>query len=86
MKTVIITGATSGIGLETALKLTGKGYFVIGVGHSRENCDRAIEQILKRNPEAKTVYFSGELMQQRELKRVAQELERYLAENCNGEL
>jgi len=86
MKTVIITGATSGIGLETALKLTGKGYFVIGVGHSRENCDRAIEQILKRNPEAKTVYFSGELMQQRELKRVAQELERYLANNCNGEL
>ncbi len=86
MKTVIITGATSGIGLETALKLTLKGYFVIGVGHSRDNCDRAIEQIKQRNPKAKTVYFSGELMQQRELKRVADELEKYLAEHCGGEL
>ena len=86
MKTVIITGATSGIGLETALKLTHKGFFVIGVGHSKENCDKAMQQILQRNPKAKTVFFSGELMQQRELTRVTDELEKYLAEHCNGEL
>ena len=86
MKTVIITGATSGIGLETALKLTLKGYFVIGVGHSKENCDKAMQQLLQRNPKAKTVFFSGELMQQRELTRVADELEKYISEHCNGEI
>lgn len=86
MKTVIITGATSGIGLETALKLTLKGYFVIGVGHSKENCDKAMQQLLQRNPKAKTVFFSGELMQQRELTRVADELEKYVSEHCKGEI
>ena len=86
MKTVIITGATSGIGLETALKLTRKGYSVIGVGHSQSNCDKAKEQILAKNPKAKIIYFSAELMQQRELKRVADELEKYLSEHCNAEL
>lgn len=36
MKTVVITGATSGIGLETAKKLAKKGFRVLGVGRSTE--------------------------------------------------
>ena len=33
-KTVIITGATSGIGLEATRFLAGKGYCIFAVGHS----------------------------------------------------
>ena len=38
MKTVVITGATSGIGLETAKKLAQKGFRVLGVGRNGERC------------------------------------------------
>ena len=86
MKTVIITGATSGIGFETARKLVGKGYFVIGVGHSKANCDRAEKQIMAANPSGKIIYFIADLMQLTEVSRVADELEKYVASNCKGEI
>ncbi len=86
MKTVIITGATSGIGLETARILTRQGYFVIGIGHSKENCERAKENILSEKTDAKITYFLADLMQQREVLRVADEIAAYLHTNCNGEL
>ncbi|MDY7026845.1 MAG: SDR family NAD(P)-dependent oxidoreductase [Spirochaetota bacterium] len=44
-KTVIITGATSGIGLETARALLDAGMYVIGTGRSQEKCERAIQEL-----------------------------------------
>ena len=86
MKTIVITGATSGIGLETARVLTRKGYSVIGIGHSKTNCERAEANILSENPDAKITYFLADLMQQREVLRAAEEITAYLNTNCNGEL
>ncbi len=59
---------------------------MIGIGHSEANCEWAKENILSENPEAKIIYFLADLMQQREILRVAEEIAGYLNANCNGEL
>jgi NAD(P)-dependent dehydrogenase (short-subunit alcohol dehydrogenase family) len=85
MKTVIITGATSGIGLETARLLANRGYRVFGVGHSEKNCIRAEQVLLTENPNAQISFHSADLMQQRQVLRVAEELSTEL-DRTGGEL
>jgi len=86
MKTVVITGASSGIGLETARLLARLGYNVLGIGRSEANCNKAKELILSENTNAKVEYFLADLMQQREVNRVSEKINAYLNERCNGEL
>ncbi|MDY7027273.1 MAG: SDR family NAD(P)-dependent oxidoreductase [Spirochaetota bacterium] len=43
--TVCITGASSGIGFETAKALAGGGALVIGIGRSPEHCEEAARRI-----------------------------------------
>ena len=52
MKTIVITGASSGIGLETTRLLTRQGINILGVGHNEINCNRAKESIQSENPDA----------------------------------
>ncbi|NCU26471.1 SDR family NAD(P)-dependent oxidoreductase, partial [Candidatus Nomurabacteria bacterium] len=40
LKTVVVTGATSGIGLAVARVLAARGFYVIGVGSNQKSCDR----------------------------------------------
>jgi NAD(P)-dependent dehydrogenase (short-subunit alcohol dehydrogenase family) len=86
MKTVVITGATSGIGFAAAQLLARQGYRIIGVGHSCENCERARATVLTDAPGASVVYFTADLMQQREVNRVADEIGAYLSADCGGGL
>jgi NAD(P)-dependent dehydrogenase (short-subunit alcohol dehydrogenase family) len=86
MKTIVITGASSGIGLETARILTRKGFNVLGIGHSEVNCNRAKGSILSENPDADITYFLADLMQQREVIRVADEITLCLNQKSNGKL
>jgi len=85
MKTVIITGATSGIGLEIARLLCNRGYRVLGVGHSEKNCIRAEQELSAQNPNAQIAFYSADLMQQRQVLRVAEELSAEL-DRIGGEL
>ncbi|NMA65297.1 MAG: SDR family NAD(P)-dependent oxidoreductase [Clostridiaceae bacterium] len=86
MNTIVITGATSGIGFETARVLTQRGFNVLGVSRSEDNCNRAKERILSEKSDAKITFFVADLMQQREVIRVAEEIVLYLNEYCNREL
>ncbi len=69
-KTVLITGATGGIGFATARDLAGRGYTVILHGRNREKVEAAAASILERKADAqlKTVVADlGELSQVRQL-------------------
>jgi NAD(P)-dependent dehydrogenase (short-subunit alcohol dehydrogenase family) len=86
MNTIVITGATSGIGFETARILARQGFNVLGIGRCKVKCNQAKKNILLENPDAKISFFVADLMQQREVIRVADEIILYLDERCNGEL
>ena len=51
-KTCLVTGATSGIGFETALVLARRGARVIGVGRDPARCAAAVERIAAERREA----------------------------------
>ncbi len=68
-KTIVVTGATSGIGLATATELIRGGAAVIGVGRSAQRCAEA-----ERKPGA--TYLVADLTLQSEVRRVAAEIHR----------
>ena len=86
MKTVVITGATSGIGLETAKLLARGGFRVIGIGRSAARCEQAKQAIRTVSPLSEPMFFPADLLQQREVNRVAAELTEFITEHCGGEL
>ncbi len=86
MKTIVITGATSGIGFETAKLLAAKGFCIIGIGRNEMRCTRAKAAILAAVPDAEVTYFTADLMQQREVNHVAAVLTDYIISSCGGQL
>ncbi|MEA4812583.1 MAG: SDR family NAD(P)-dependent oxidoreductase [Anaerolineaceae bacterium] len=86
MKSIVITGASSGIGLETARVLVKEGYQVIGIGRDEQRCKKALEALLAESPSQKPLFFVGDLMQQREVLRLAYEVNGFLADKPDQEL
>lgn len=60
-KTVIVTGATAGIGFETARALAGKGAQVVIISRSPERCRMAAEQIKSDTGNAKVHFIAADL-------------------------
>ena len=85
-KAVVITGATSGIGFAIAKELAKAGYYVIGVGHSDENCKKAKSAILSMYPDSEITFYHADLMQLHEVIRVAELIRKDIETNCENKL
>ena len=86
MKTAVITGASSGIGLAALAELTQKGFRVIGIGRDQTRCEQVKQKILSDQPNASITFLCADLMQQREVERVATEISQILAEENENKL
>jgi NAD(P)-dependent dehydrogenase (short-subunit alcohol dehydrogenase family) len=80
-KTMVVTGATSGIGFATAERLVRLGAAVIGVGRSEERCREAQNRLLRSNPEAEVVYCVADLALQSQIRSLASEIREILDSN-----
>lgn len=79
-KTIVITGATSGIGLAMMEGLALKGYDLIGIGRSTERCDYQKERLHESFPDLRIEYLVADLSSQIEIRNLVIEIEDLLSE------
>jgi NAD(P)-dependent dehydrogenase (short-subunit alcohol dehydrogenase family) len=72
-KVCIVTGSSSGIGKETAAELAGMGATVIMLVRNRERGESAMQEILRRFPDAKLELLVADLSIVNEIRRAAAE-------------
>jgi NAD(P)-dependent dehydrogenase (short-subunit alcohol dehydrogenase family) len=86
LKTAVVTGATSGIGLAVCEKLASTGFSIIGVGRDGARCGAAEETLKNKFPGICAVYFTADLSRRSEVLRAGAEIKNYLERNFDGEL
>ena len=85
-KTILITGATSGIGRAAAEEMAARGWQVIGVGRNSEKCRQAEKEIKAFYPHARLNFLTADLSSQREINQLADEAGQFLDDRCGGRL
>lgn len=73
-KLCVVTGATSGIGLETARGLARQGAEVVLVGRDRAKTGRAVETIRSETGNIAVAYALADLSSQQQIRHLAEEL------------
>ena len=85
-KTLVVTGATSGIGLATAIGLAQKGAQVIGVGRSKTRCSEAEAFIKTAVPDSVITFFQADLASQKQIRELAAAITTKIKLEGNGVL
>ena len=86
MKTIVITGATSGIGYAVCRAFLQKHWAVLGVGRNETTCDAAAKKLLLEFPDADLRFFPCDLSKQAEILRLGEVLLRELNDRFGGKL
>lgn len=76
MKTAIITGATSGIGYQTALAIAEQGYKTVLVSRNKEKLENTKQEIIEKSGNENVSYFVADLSLISDIKRVADEIKK----------
>jgi NAD(P)-dependent dehydrogenase (short-subunit alcohol dehydrogenase family) len=79
-KIVVITGATSGIGLAAAKEMAARGAYVVGTGRSEERCKNAENEVRSSCPGAEAHYITSDLSSACGVDRLAEMVREKLAE------
>lgn len=82
-RSVVITGATGGLGLETAIALAAAGANVVLTGRNRSKGEAALERIRAETPDAKASYMDLDLSN---LAKVQAFADRYKADHASLDL
>ena len=75
-KICLVTGANAGIGFETAKSLCKKGATTVLICRSEEKAKKAIAEIKKEVPAAKTDYAIADLSSQKQVRKLAEKLKK----------
>ncbi len=85
-KTVVVTGATSGIGFSVVNTLLDGGYSVIGVGRSEKSSQIALDKIKLTKKDADVVYVSANFSVLKEIQNLADQIQNVLQQHHGSEL
>lgn len=72
-KTVLITGATDGVGKQTALKLAKEGYHIVMMVRSKARAEQTIAEIKQESGNKKIEYILVDLTSQAQVRKAATE-------------
>ncbi len=73
-KTILITGATAGIGLAAATELARRGARILGVSRNPEKCAHIAAQLRGDTENPEVAFIPGDLSSQRDIHRLAGEI------------
>lgn len=76
MKTVLITGATAGIGKVTARELAKQDYEVVIVGRDKRKTERCVAEIIQETGNSNIDYLLGDLSVLDDARRIANEFDK----------
>jgi NAD(P)-dependent dehydrogenase (short-subunit alcohol dehydrogenase family) len=73
-RTIVVTGASSGIGRATALGFAEAGARLLLVGRTPERCEETLAELRRRSPRADAAMLRADLSSQKEVRRLAEEV------------